>query len=209
VSTAQGVGRGEVERALKHVFARPEFGEEEETLLDQFLEWLRGLFDVDADPAQAVDAAGVFVNVLLALAALALLVLLARALFARYRAVLERRRRAAAELEGHHERIRALYRAARAARAEGDLARALRLSLFALVAGLGQRGEIEYRDAWTYREIVRNGAPGKDVRELLARLVDELESKNFGRAPITPEDVLRLEELCRAHLPNVLEGEAA
>ena len=209
MSTQHATDKAEVERALDRVFARPEFGDREETLLEKMFEWLGEFFDVDPDPTDAIDAAGTFINVVLVLVALALVTLIGRVLFQRYRLAAERRRQAAAEIDSHRERIRELFRASRAARADGDLRLALRLALFALVAGLGERGAIEYRDTWTYREILRHGDPGTSAATLLSGLVAELESKDFGNAPIEAGDVDRLEELCRTHLRTALEGEAA
>jgi hypothetical protein len=209
VTAQAGAGRAEVERALERVFARPELSDQEPTLLERFLDWLRETVGFDRDPAQAAEAAGTLVNVLLVTLGVLLGLLVARLLVARFRLAAARRRARESELEAHRERVRGLFRAAREARAAGDLRLALRMALFALVAGLGETGALPYRDSWTYREIVHRGAAGTEAAELLERLVDELESKEYGAAPIEARDVDRLEDLCRRHLGGLLEGAAA
>jgi len=106
-------------------------------------------------------------------------------------------------------RVAELLAQARAAREVQDLRLALRLYLFALVVGLGERGEMRYHDAWTNRELLRRGRPSSRAREVLERLVDELEPKEFGRAPIVGDDVARLEALCRTHLGAGLDAGAS
>ncbi len=101
------------------------------------------------------------------------------------------------------ERVRDLLERARVARTEGDLRLALRLFFFALVIGLSNRGDLRYRDAWTWRELLARGRPGTRVKGLLAELVTELEAKEFGRAPTSAADVERLESLCRQHLGSL------
>ena len=70
------------------------------------------------------------------------------------------------------------------------------LLAFALVVGLGRRGNLEYRDAWTNRELLARGRPSTEVATLLSPLVDELDRKMFGRDETTAADVERLETLC-------------
>ena len=93
-------------------------------------------------------------------------------------------------------RVGSLRAEAEQARRGGDLRLALRLSLFALFVGLGRRGDLDYRDAWTGRELLERGKPDPEVFSLLAPLVTELDAKLFGRQPATPEDVERMERLC-------------
>ena len=102
------------------------------------------------------------------------------------------------------ERVATLRREASAARARGDLRLALRRLLFALVLGLGGKGDLEFRDAWTYRELLERGKPAPETNRVLAALVADLEAKEFGRVPVGGEDLDRLEGLCRRYL-----GEAA
>jgi hypothetical protein len=93
-------------------------------------------------------------------------------------------------------RVADLRRRAREAEAAGDHAQALRFYFWALVVGLGQRGELEYRDAWTNRELLERGAPRPDVERVLRPLVPELDRKTFGRVPADADDVRRMAELC-------------
>jgi len=92
--------------------------------------------------------------------------------------------------------VAALRREARAAAARGDRLGALRLLFRALVLGLSERGELEYRDAWTNRELLERGSPRRDVAPLLAGLVPRLDAQSFGREPAEPADVEHLASLC-------------
>ncbi|MEW6074481.1 MAG: hypothetical protein AB1726_18035 [Planctomycetota bacterium] len=174
------------------------------TVLERFGEWMSETF---ALPAVSEEALRLLLWILAGLV-LVLAVLLAA------RLVAPARRAARGDRGGEREpgpaakaRARALRREARQARAAGDLRTALRLSLFALVVGLGDRGDLAYRDAWTYRELLARGAPSGPARALLAPLVAELEAKGYGRVPATAADVDRLEALCTAHLGPLGEEE--
>ncbi|HZO10199.1 MAG TPA: DUF4129 domain-containing protein, partial [Myxococcota bacterium] len=89
------------------------------------------------------------------------------------------------------------------AAARGDRVAALRLLFRALVLGLSQRGELEYRDAWTNRELLERGAPPRDVAPVLAALVPRLDAQSFGHEPAVAEDVERLAALCDRFLGRV------
>ena len=104
------------------------------------------------------------------------------------------------------ERVRELRQRAAAARRAGEARLALRLSFFALVLGLGGRGDLAYRDAWTNRELLRRGQPSRAIRELLTPLVEELEAKDFGRERATEGDLDRLEALCESYLGPLAAG---
>ena len=104
------------------------------------------------------------------------------------------------------ERVRELRLAADRARAAGEYRLALRHQLFALILGLGGRGDLEYRDGWTNRELLRRGRPSDAASRLLAPLVDELEAKEFGDEPVLVQDVERLEALCVRHLGHLEAG---
>lgn len=84
---------------------------------------------------------------------------------------------------------------AQAARASGDLALALRLALFALLVELAQRGDLEFRDAWTHRELFERGRPSAAARAALGPWLGELDAKLFGRAGVVAADLERLEGL--------------
>lgn len=184
----------QVAEALDRVSRRPEL-DDEPTLFERALEWLVEHLVPSAGP----EAFGVVESVARVLVA----VLVAAALTLIVLAVVRRLRRARATVApgaAVHERVAELRRLAAEARARGDVALALRYLLFALVLGLGQRGDLQYRDAWTNRELIERGRPTERVRALLMPLVLELEAKEFGRAPVEPADVERLAGLCERWL---------
>jgi len=196
--------REDVRSTLESVFARDEFGEHRSwiaeqwvKLFDQLSEWFRDLFGI-VDPA--VNA--LLVKVLLGLLAAAILAAIAVRIlrWARGRAPAVPPQRA----EGRRAASVAALRAeARAAAARGDRVAALRLLFRALVLGLSQRGELEYRDAWTNRELLERGAPPRDVAPVLAALVPRLDAQSFGHEPAVAEDVERLAALCDRFLGRV------
>lgn len=106
-------------------------------------------------------------------------------------------------------RVAELLAQARLAEAEGDRLRALRLYFFALVVGLGQKGELRYRDAWTNRELLERGRPSSSLRTKLQPIVHDLDRKSFGGEPVLDEDVRRLEALCASWLGQVARTEAS
>lgn len=93
-------------------------------------------------------------------------------------------------------RVEDLRRRARAAENAGDLVLALRLYFTALVVALGERGDLDYRDAWTNRELLERGEPEPEVAQLLGPLVPMLDAKSFGHEPAELEDVARMARLC-------------
>ena len=97
-------------------------------------------------------------------------------------------------------RVAELERRAQAARAAGDLRGALRLYWYALVYGLGECGNLSYRDAWTNRELLERGRPDAAARALLEPLLSDIEAKEFGRVPPTDADVERVARLCERAL---------
>jgi len=200
----EGATRAEVAATVDDVLSRREF-QDERSMLEDFIEWLFERFDL-GDGA-AVFGEVVFWIVLGVLAGLAIFFGVRFLAAGRSR---RQRRRAAAGSRGPSvgERIAVLRREAHAARAAGDLRLALRKNLFALVLGLGSRGDLEYRDAWTNRELLFRGRPAPAMRDLLASVVADLEPKEFGREEVRAEDVERLEQLCAKYL-GPLEERAA
>jgi hypothetical protein len=196
--------RGEVESALRDVLARSDF-QEDRSLLMEFLDWLAERFELGQGAAAVGEV--LFWTLIGILTALTIYFVIRFATAGRVR-----RRQ---QLEGEARpgpstsvRVSRLRREAAAARAAGDLRLALRKNLFALILGLGGRGELEYRDAWTNRELLFRGKPAPEMREMLASVVTELEAKEFGHEQVFPGDVNRLEELCEQYL-GVLEEIAA
>jgi hypothetical protein len=170
---------------------------DEKTLLEELFDWLGQRFHWQG----AGDTVQVLMWVFAGAVVLLTLWLLVRAV--RMRLAEQRLQRAVAAAAAGpdaRERVRDLRRRALEARRSGDLRLALRLSFFALVVGLGERGDLRYREAWTYRELLRRGRPSRPARELLEPLVAELEAKEFGRAPASEQDLDRLETLCDRHL---------
>ncbi|MEM7309897.1 MAG: hypothetical protein AAF682_24695 [Planctomycetota bacterium] len=194
--TGDPVPADEVREALDRVLSRRDF-DSEPSMLSRLLDWMFEHLLPDLGPGTGA----VLEQVLLALGGIALLVLLV--LLVRLLVLRARLRRRGAEDPARtlvRTRVSELRSLAAAARRDGDDALALRYLLFALVVGLGQRGDLRYRDSWTNRELMERGEPSKDVRALLSPLIAELEAKEFGREPVLPADVERLEALCERWL---------
>jgi len=189
---AERVPRERVADGIRSVLARERF-QDERSILEDFLQAL-----FEEHPGGLATAGEVAARVLLG-------VLIALVLYALYRLVRARLAARRGDGPGGATAVREtasarLFADARAARARGELRLALRLAFLALVVGLGERGDLRYHDAWTYREILRRGRPGRAAHEVLAPLVRELEAKEFGRELPSEDDVDRLEALCRRHL---------
>jgi hypothetical protein len=193
----------EVRERIEAIMTSDEFVDEP-SMLEEFIDWLADSFDLPGAPAGVVDS---IPWIFLGLLASVLLYLVVRVIVIAVRhsrsgsGVGERSPGPTAR-----ERASDLRRQARAARADGDLRLALRLDLFALMVGLGARGNLRYRDAWTNRELLRRGEPARATFQLLSPLVEELEAKDFGSEPTTLDDLDRLEALCDEHL-GALEGD--
>jgi len=189
----QAIPAETVRRALEEVLARGEFSREKP--------WLQRLFDRIFDGVDLPGfgaPAGIAFAAVLGLAALVLLFFVVRRLARDVRAQGGAAQQAPdrAQTDDVRARVAQLLREARAARERGDLTLALRLCFFALVVGLGRRGALEYRAAWTLRELLARGQPAPEVAAMLTPLTVELEGKSFGREPTRLADVERLEELC-------------
>jgi hypothetical protein len=187
-----------VRESAAEILSRPEFRPQEESWLQRFLRDLLAAIDFP----RAAEAGWVALWVLAGIGALFLGWLLARLLAD---AALGRSAQSTAATHGSpldlqkdvQRRIDELRARAQAARAAGDLVLALRLHFAALVIALGTRGDLEYRDAWTNRELFARGRPSEPVGALLAPLVEELDRKGFGGAPASEEDVETIERLSR------------
>ena len=179
----------EIDAALERVLAGPAF-HEEESAFARFFEWVRDWLSFEG----ASSGLKLLYWIVLITAALLLVALIVRGIRAGWRA--RATPGATGVAEDPRERALDLCRAAADARRAGDLRLALRLYVAAVVLGLGQRGEVEVRDAWTNRELLARGAPGPRALELLLPLVRELEPAEFGRAAVRESDVERLERVC-------------
>lgn len=202
MSQARPIPAEEVREALTGVLRRAEF-HDTPSLFEQFLDWLF--------PDEGGGSLAEFQTVFVAL----LVVLL---LWTLVRAVERLARRTPPEGEGGtlaalagspSERLFRLREAAVRARAAGESRLALRLLFEALLLALGDRGDLEFRPAWTNRELVRRGRHATHVQELLEQLVRELEPKEFGRERVEEADLARLEELLAAQLRAGGHGRAA
>ena len=165
--------------------------------------WLVELLSRLFGDVEAVSA-GVYFFLLLAVAALAVL------LFVYLNGKLRPRSVGASGATsggGEAVRLRVAELVGRARRAadSGDCALAVRLHLFALVVGLSEHGDLEFRPSWTNRELIERGRPPAEVREAVQRLLDDLEPKTFGRETATESDVRRVESLAA----RLLGGAAA
>ena len=192
-----------IQRAVEDVLARDEFAQSKirtpswlESLWNDFTDWFERTFDFHIGGAGELVATLIYV-----LLAAAVLYLVVRVVLAWLR---NRRATPEAVLENARAvRVAQLLAAARAARANGDVVLALRLHFWALVIGLSERGDLEYRDSWTNRELVERGHPRPEVARILAALVPGLDARSFGHAPASDADVEELAQLCREHLGGV------
>jgi len=200
VSSAAQHTAAAVREALGRVMARERIGVErarERSLAERFLEWLAGQLPglPGVDPRSLVPG---LQWVLLAIAA----VLLWRFVAAWRRRLAAGARAAAPEEleEAVRRRVARLVAAARAAEGAQDRSLALRLYLFALVVGHGECGDLEFRPAWTNRELLSRGRPAPELAAELRALLDELDPKVFGREGVTPRDLERVRGRCEALL---------
>lgn len=213
MSQAQGAGvsPAEVEETLREVLSRPGFGKRvqstEESLVERFFEWLGDLFsDGDAEEvvSGALGASEVLLWVVVAAGSAFLLwhlFLIGRPGFKRWQA----RQKELLEEGLVERRVEALRRLAREAEEAADWTRALRLHFFAAVVGLGERGDLDYRDAWTNRELLERGDPSAQVRGTLSPLMQELDERSFGLRPTEAVDVRRFSSICE----GLMEDSAA
>jgi len=194
-----GVTPQRVRAVLDEVLARPEFQERHNFLADllrDFLHWLQDIFGglgggLDAGLVESgLRIFWIGVSVVGGIVLVWFWVSFLRS----------RRKRAASDPEPLADelasRVASLRERAREAQAAGDWTRALRLYFFALVVGLGQRGELAYDDAWTNRELLERGHPSPAVLELLGPLVGELDAHSFGLRPTNAREVSRFAGLC-------------
>ncbi len=200
----------QVHSALERVFARPEFADEQPSalleLLTSFVEWLDELFgggpDLSADEAASAAEYMLWAGGIVAVIALIwALITVGRPAWLARRAK-HGQSQAEAEVE---RRVEALRRAAHEAEQLHDWTRALRLHFFATVVGLGDDGQLDYRDAWTNRELLERGEPSEFARQSLTPLVEELDEHSFGLRPTVQDDVRRFSQVCE----GLLGGPAA
>ncbi|HIG12504.1 MAG TPA: hypothetical protein EYG30_11615 [Planctomycetes bacterium] len=190
----------EVDAVLREVLGREEFQEEATPVSDFFadvIDWIDGFFGGGPNISRAgiAEGAELLLWIVVGLGALGLLWFLFTvgvpgigSWWARKRALTD------ASLV--IERVSTLRQAARSAEADQDWTRALRLHFFAALVGLGERGDLAYRDAWTHRELLARGQPTARVEQALAPLMGELDEHSFGLRVTVAEDVRRFSSLC-------------
>jgi hypothetical protein len=190
-----------VRTALERVFARPEFQPERHPLRDRIdrivraiIGWIRDFFGISGETADRIFA-GLF-RAFIALIVVALVVWLVRGTLRAVRRGSLSDGDSAPTPDARGARVAELRERARAAEERGEHALAMRLFFWALVVGLGERGGLEYRDAWTNRELLERGAPAPNVARVLKPLVPELDRKVFGGERADSGDVARLAHLC-------------
>lgn len=166
-------------------------------------QWLSDKFSSLFNGLEGSSDALIVLLIVLSLAfVIALMVVMVRGRAGRWRA---RDSRSVEPSEAVRVRVAELRARARAAELDGDLVLALRTHLFALVVGLGEVGDLEFRPTWTDRELLQRGHPEPRVRQWLGGLLDDLDPKTFGHQRVGVEDVRRLDGLSA----QVLSGELA
>jgi hypothetical protein len=198
------------QRALE-VLARKEFQPETESILQLVLRKVLSLLTRWGVGPNAADFLVVILPVFAGLLLGLLLVYFLRAWVprpARERAA--RRALGVEELSTRVEvRVSELLERARAAARRGDLPLALRMYAFALLVGLSERGDLEYRDSWTNRELLERGKPSATVLATLGPLVDQLDALCFSARPVKSADVESIAELCRRWIEGRAPGAEA
>lgn len=189
------LSREQVQGALDEVFMAPEF-DQSPSLTEEFIEWLKDLFDFGGFGEGSFDFAWLALRAGAVVAAVVVVVLAASYV----RRMLVERVQAGEVLASRadltRDRVAELRAAAAEAESSGNHLLALRLYFFALVVGLGERGELAYNDAWTNRELLERGTPSSAVATTLRPLLGELDLMSFGERDVETDDVRRFESLC-------------
>jgi hypothetical protein len=202
------VPQEQIRAKVRDILARPEFAQGE-SAIGKFLARLLQKLEKALSEFLGIgmDAAG---KVLLVLVYALLFIAIVLVAWRVIRSVREARRATPSVGESvdpasvRRARVADLRARAQAAQAAGDNLLALRLFFTALVVGLGEVGDLEYRDAWTNRELLERGRPKPVVEKALAPIVTDLDRKSFGGEIATAADasgMARLvDELLGAHL---------
>ena len=196
----QGVDSGphsrqQVRDVLDDVFKAPEF-DQSPGLVEEFFDWLGDLFDFGGIGEGVFDLTTFTMQAVVFVVGVVVVWLGVKYVMQ----ALGGRESAKPVTPGAKEltrnRVAELRAAASAAEEAGDHLLALRLYFFALVVGLGERGELAYNDAWTNRELMERGTPTTQIVETLQPLLGELDQMSFGERQVEASDVSRFELLC-------------
>lgn len=172
-------------------------------LLDAYFRWRDDAFQRDPITSEGGGSSPFDFQVLLFALIITVVVVLIAVLVSRYFAGRRHDVRVGGTVrERVASRVEALRARARAAEIAGDWIEALRLDFFALVVGLGERGDLDYRDAWTNRELLERGMPSRKVEQSLRPVVHRLDAHSFGHPPSGREEVVEFREFC----DRLLEG---
>lgn len=201
---AEDAAQARVRERLAEILARPEFRPRRRGITDWIGDRLSDAFEWLSDLFGFKVPAGLFVQGLYVLGFL----VLALGLFLAIRRLLRAARRDSPSVVSvaaqRAARAAQLLAQAREAAQRGDLTLAARDYFWALVVGLSERGAIEYRDSWTFREALERGAPAAEITALLTPLVPKLDALSFGHAPVLAGDVEELASLCDRWLAGAL-----
>lgn len=198
----------EVRERIHAILARPEFGGGDSALsrairrfVERVMKALSEIFGFSLDGSRDLLAVVVYALLISAVVIVAWLVIRSR-LRARGRTRAGTPAEAQADSAARRrERVSDLRARADLARAAGERLLALRLYFTALVVGLGETGDLEYREAWTNRELFERGRPKAAVHAALAPIAADLDRKSFGGVPATEEDVASMSRLVEQMLP--------
>lgn len=170
---------------------------------ERFVRWLEELGLMPSSLAGASDVLGVVMYVLLGVLVV-LLLWYGWRIARQYAHARELALAAAAEeaRESVSARVQRFLAEARAAQAAGDHRLALRLYFWALVVGLSGQGRIEYRDAWTGREMLERTRIASDLARQLGPIVREVDQLSFGGGSVLPGDSARMAQLCTEWLES-------
>ncbi|MEY2785923.1 MAG: hypothetical protein RL277_2135 [Planctomycetota bacterium] len=193
--------RAALEKALE---APPELGEQQSLLArawERFLEWLSEQGLLPGGLGAISEGLGYVLWVLVAV----LVGLLLWYGWRLYQQMARARELAAAQREAEEReslaaRVSRLLAEAHAAETSGDHRLALRLYFWALVVGLSGQGRIEYRDAWTGREMLERTRLADELAEQLRPLVREVDLLSFGGGVVAAQDSARMAAACREWL---------
>lgn len=181
-----------VRERIDEILSRTEFGGRQSALSKWFSDLFEKILDAIGDLFGISSASAGTAVVVIAYVALAVALVWIAWRIVRARGSARSRATEIRELdpvEARRARVADLRRAARKAHEAANYVLALRLYFTALVVGLGEKGDLEYRDAWTNRELLERGEPSEKIERTLSPLVRDLDAKSFGGMVAVDSDV--------------------